>query len=333
MSLLIYLDQNILSDLRKRKIEEKDSDEFKLLRLVMRLEQIILVYSHVTLEEISQIGSIEYRQEHIEVLMELNAQYIEPLTGRLNDRCPSDIWREYIENNEMNVEMGINTLLTVHQLISRKISGLPVVESFHELNNKLKDALNNVIVNAEAKLSLIDNSLRMGEERRFFIDMKSQFNEMRENIKDLNSFLITGEQILGPQPFRDMPELNSLEIEKIDVNYVVNTIESIFKKENSSYITEQYVEMGFQSDVARAYSLMNWAGYYADDFTKIKKGRDRFNASSKDMMHVIAALRANFLISNDMKFRKKAMACYAYIGVGTVVCSPKEFLGKHCKFE
>ncbi|WP_205531082.1 hypothetical protein [Pectobacterium brasiliense] len=87
-----------------------------------------------------------------------------------------------------------------------------------------------------------------------------------------------------------------------------------------------------QTDVVRAYNLMNWAGYYADDFTKNKKGKDRFNASNKDMLHVAAALGTNFLISSDIKFRKKAMACFAYIDFKTIVCSPKEFIERYFKF-
>ncbi|WP_261420535.1 hypothetical protein [Serratia quinivorans] len=329
----MYLDQNTLSDLRQRKVEETDNDDFKLLKFVIMSEQVLLVYSHVTLEEILQIKNIEYRQEHVELLMELNAQYIEPLTGELNNKSPSDIWKEYLENNKINSDLGIDTLISVSQLTSRKFSGLPVGESFNEINDKLKESLNTVITNGEIQLASIDISLLGDEQRCHFIDMKRKIYELREGVNGLEALVISDEQQLGPQPFRDMPEIKSLGIQGVDINHVVNKIEEIFEQENSSFDFEHYFEKTAQSDVARAYSLMNWAGYYADDFTKSKKGKDRFNASNKDMMHVIAALGADFLISNDIKFCKKAMACFAYVGFGTVVCSPKDFIKKYCKFK
>lgn len=332
MNFLIYLDQNTLSDLRQRKVEEAENDKLKLLKFVIKSEQVTLVYSHVTLEEILQIPRVEYQQEHIDLLTELNAQYIEPLTRQLNNKCPEDIWNEFLENNQSNINLGINSLIAVSQLSLRKISGLPVEENFTEINDKLKDNLDTLLTNCEFMLASIDIPSLGEQERYSFFDMLNQINELQEKTKSLKAPDISNELQLGPQPFRDIPEIKALEIEGMNANHVVNAIEEVFKKENSNFILEPYFEKKPQADVIHAYSLMNWAGYYADDFTKIKKGKDRFNASNKDMQHVAAALGSNFLISNDVKFRKKAIACFAYVGFTTVVCSPKDFIEQYCKF-
>lgn len=332
MSFFIYLDQNTLSELRQRKVERSEIDGIKFLNLALQSEQVTLIYSYVTLEEISQITNIEYIHEHIDLLGELSAKYINPLTSTLDDRSPKAIWTEYIEIKKENQEMGIDSLMHISQLFSRKISGLPVNESFDEINIMLKDSLNQLLTNCETHLTFNNQIPLNKDEKKQLIDMQTQMNELREKLDVLKPLEINSRQELGPNPFRETPEIKALQIEKMHTRDVVNTIERIFKTENNDFILEQYFDHTIQSDIARAYSLMNWAGYFPDDFTRIKKSKDRFNASNKDMQHVIAALDADFLISSDHKFRKKALACYAYVNSKTVVCSPKEFINNHCKF-
>jgi hypothetical protein len=71
--------------------------------------------------------------------------------------------------------------------------------------------------------------------------------------------------------------------------------------------------------------MLNWVGYYPDDFTKIKKRSDRFIASQHDMMHAMFGRYADYLISGDNRFRKKASASFAYLKLQTTVVSPEEF--------
>lgn len=332
MSFFIYLDQNSLSDLRQRKIEETGDEQFKLLRLVLESEQVHLVYSHVTLEEIFQIPKREYKNEHIELLVQLNAIYIEPLTLKLNEKSPEDIWSEFLENKQSNIDMGIDSLISISQLFWRKMSGLPVEKSFTEIHDQLKNSLNDLLTNCEVQLSSIDQSSLSEAEKKSFIKIKHPISDLRKKASTLRPFEINNGQQLGPQPFREIPEIKSMDIKNMDATLVVREIEHIFKLENSSFNLEEYFERTPQTDVARAYSLMNWAGYYADDFTRVKKVKDRFNASNNDMQHAVAALGASFLVSNDVNFRKKAEACFAYVSCPTIVCSPKEFVEQHCVF-
>ena len=331
MSFLIYLDQNTLSNLRQRKIEELQSEHFRLLKNALKNELVTVVYSHVTLDEILQIKNEEYQQEHIDTLTELEAKYIEPLTRILNSQQPEYVWHAHLENEKSNIELGITELMEVSQLFSRKISGLLIDESFAEINEKVKAGLRVLLSNCEAQLASIDIE-SIGEPlNSHFIHMQNQLNELRDKTLSLHAPDIASDQQLGPQPFRDMPEVKALEVKTLNAENVVSAIEATFNVENSNFSLADYFEDTPQAAVARAYSLMNWAGYYADDFTKTKKGKDRFNASNNDMQHVVSALGVNFLISNDKNFVKKAKACFAYVDCLTVVCEPEEFIDKYCK--
>ncbi|WP_417585378.1 hypothetical protein [Nitrincola sp.] len=332
MSFLIYLDQNTLSNLRQRKIEESQSDLFRLMKYALKSEQVTVVYSHVTLDEILQISKEEYQQEHIDILTELEAKYIEPLARTLNSHSPEQIWRAHIENKQSNIELGITNLMEVSQLTSRKMSGLPIDESFAEINEKIKSGLDTLIAKCEAQLASIDIKNLDEPLKGYFVYMQSQMDELRAKKASLYAPDIANIQQIGPQPFRDMPEVKALEIKTIQAENVVNAIEETFNVENTSFNITDYFADTPENAVARAYSLMNWAGYYADDFTKTKKGKDRFNASNNDMQHAVSALGVNFLVSDDKNFVKKAKACYAYVECSTVVCEPKEFIDKYCKF-
>lgn len=156
MGALVYLDQNILSDLRKRKIFESQSKLNEVLKLTLQSEAIEVVYSHVTLKEINQIKSETYRNEHIEVLSELNARYIEPLSKTLIKHEPKSIWSTYLENQQDHRELGTLDFFEIAELTSRKISGLPISESFDEINNQLKRSLEMFLLNCGRDLNSFD---------------------------------------------------------------------------------------------------------------------------------------------------------------------------------
>ncbi|OED63425.1 hypothetical protein A143_11750 [Vibrio splendidus ZS-139] len=332
MSILIYLDQNTLSDLRQRKIDETDKREFTLLKIALKSPDVIVVYSHVTLSEIHQIPSEQYRDEHITLLDELSAQYIEPLSRNLNNQAASDIWVAYLDNIESNKKMGISDLMDVSQLSSRKMAGLPIEDSFDAINEKVKLVLDDLISNCEQQLASIDVNTLDEPSKENFLNMTLQLPKLKEKSAALEAPKVDSSHTLGPKSFRDIPELKALEITKLPVTEVVKAIESTFSNENSNFNWRDYFDDTPQNAVARAYSLMNWAGYHADDFDKVKKRSDRFNASNNDMQHAVCAIGVNFLLSRDNAFLKKAEACYAYINQGSIVCSPEYFLSNHCKF-
>ncbi|ENF7815084.1 hypothetical protein ABR157_005487 [Enterobacter soli] len=333
MAYFIYLDQNTLSNLRHRKINEMKLDEYVKLKAVLKTDEIISVYSHVTLQEISQIKTEVYKREHIELLTELNAAYIEPCSSRLTDIAPEKIWTSFLQTQRENSELGIDSILISTELFSRKISGIHVNESFDDINNQVNFNLNNLLEYTGRMLTSFDTSTLPDELQQAMTDLKLNFNNLIKAPLQIPSPTVACDQQLGPTPFRQLPQIKALDILNADVKDVVNLIESAFITENSNFNLNDYFDKTPQSATARAYTLMNWAGYYSDDFTTVTQKKDRFRSSNNDMQHVIAAIGANFLISDDARFCKKAQACYAYIGISTIVCSTKYFIEHFCRFD
>lgn len=334
MDMLIYLDQNILSDLRARKLEEVNNKYLILLKNVLLASNIQVVYSHITLAEINQISIDEYRVEHIDVLEELNAKYIEPNSKKLSDKKPSQVWVDYIENiNSEDDMLDTKCLGATTENLSRKLSGLSIEDSFEEIGLSLENSMKDISKICIEQLNNIN-------ENNFEEPFKSIIKQMKERIPILlnspqkfDSLSKFDNQPLGPKPFREYEPIKNLNISELASSEVVSAIENVFNQENTTSNWIDNFDDSVEKKISKAYSLMNWAGYYPDDFDKIKKKNDRFRASNNDMQHATVASKATFLISNDYAFCMKAIASYEYACAYTVVCSASDFLQKHCKFE
>lgn len=324
MDSYIYLDQNTLSDLRERKLRESEDEDLRKIREFCCRDGIRLVYSETHLQEIAQIPKEEYRQEHIELLSELMGAYITPITTELNGKDPSLVWLDFLNNENDNEISGINKVVTTFDRFNRKFSGLPIEESFEELNSQLKDALKEMLENAERELNNLDPSELLEGGAEAIKEAQAQMADQLEAVSKMSAIDLAGQQELGPKPLRDFEKLKALQLESLPEELVINTIDELFASENSDFNWSDYFDDTVHNQIARCYSLMNWAGYYADDFTNTKKKKDRFRASNNDLMHVRNAAGATLLISKDVAFIKKAKACYAHLGVKTIVVNANE---------
>lgn len=333
MNKLIYLDQNILSDLRVRKLKETADNYFVLFKNFLLKSNIQVVYSHITLAEINQIPNDKYRMEHLDVLKELNAKYIEPKNKKLSDKKPSQIWIDYVKylNSENNI-IGIKSFEATIENLSRKLSGLSVEGSPEEIGLSLENSIKDFSKICVEQINSIN-------ENSFEEPLKSAIKQMKEKIpilldssRKFNSLSSLDGQPFGPKSFREYEPIKSLNISKLPSSEVVLAIEKICNKNNEFNWRDSF-EDSIENRISMAYSLMNWAGYYADDFDKIKKNTDRFRASNNDMQHATFAAKATFLISNDYLFCMKAIACYEYSRVDTIVCSVQTFLEKYYELE
>jgi hypothetical protein len=239
-----------------------------------------------------------------------------------------------------------NIALTLESL-SRKASGLPIKNSFGQIGENLEDSIKNLsqtIIDSIDSLDLNFNENNLKEEFKGNAKLiQSIIKQMKKNLPILlNSNLQNSNKLiefdhltlpLGPRPFREHPPIKNLNISKLPSSEVVFAIENVFNQETSptNWINNFYNSI--ENKISRAYTLMNWAGYYPDDFDKIKKNNDRFRASNNDMQHATFASNTTFLISNDNAFCKKAIASYEYAGVDTIVCSSETFLEKYLKFK
>lgn len=324
MDSYIYLDQNTLSDLRERKLKASEDEGLRKIREFCCKDGIRLVYSETHLQEIAQIPKEEYRQEHIELLSELRAAYITPITTELNGKDPNLVWLDFLNNENDNEISGINKVVTTFDRFNRKFSGLPIEESFEELNSQLKAALEEMLENAEQELNNLDPSELLESEAEAIKEAQAKMADQLEAVSKMSAIDLGSQQELGPKPLRDLEKLKALQLESLPEGLVINAIDELFISENSAFNWTDYFDDTVHNQIARCYSLMNWAGYYADDFTSTRKKKDRFRASNNDLMHVRNAAGATLLISKDVAFIRKAKACYAHLGVNTVVGNASE---------
>ena len=330
MDTFIYLDQNALSDLRIRKRENQTDKSAE--RLYAALSEqgngSSVVYSSTHLDEIRQIEIQEYIDEHIDLLGGLNAIYIEPLTAELNAKKPILVWEAYLENEKDNIKNGANESANIIDQLSRKFSGLDVESSFDELHTMLVDNVRDSITQIEKMLSEATEQEISSHQGRQMKLMLTQLKEQAKGLEASSPFEIEEGQELGPKPVQSHMEVEKLGLENLSPKNVIPAIDRLFATENPEYRWEDYFDNTVHNQIARCYTLMNWVGYYADDFTKVRKRGDRFRTSTNDLMHVRSAAGAAFLVSNDKAFIKKATACYAHLGVPTIVLTVDEIVKK-----
>lgn len=309
------------------------------------MSNIETIYSNITLKEINQIQKDSYRREHINLLDELNAKYIDIRNNRLLHTKPSQIWENYLEELNSNDDtLGEKEALRTFDLLNRKISGLPINNSFHEIGMNLDKFLNAL---PDKIYDLLDNfEVNQEELKEPYKKYTKGIGNIKEILKNnlpkvLNKIEPKGSEFikfndlpLGTKPFREYLSIKNLKINDLDSSKVVLAIEDILNRENESSKTWiESLNNTLEGKISIAYTLMNWAGYYPDDFDKNKKNRDRFLASTNDMLHATIAARSCYLISNDNAFSKKAIAAYKYAGSKTIICSSKDFIEEQCKLK
>lgn len=327
MTSYIYFDQNTLSDLRKRKRESLKSAHLDKLyaELVERSKHDIrVVYSATHLDEIRQIEYQEYIEEHVQLLCELEALYIEPLTTELNAKSPKLVWESYLKNEEENALNGANEGAEILDQLSRKFSGLGVGADFAQIHQALVDSVTTSVSDIEKMLSELSPEELNSHQGQQMNLMYQQLLKQAEGLANSSPINIREGEELGPKPLRSHDAVVGLNLDELEEHEVIPAIDKLFASENNDYRWEDYFDNTVHNQISRCYTLMNWVGYHPDDFTKVKKRGDRFRASSNDLMHARTSAGATYLVSNDNAFIKKARACYAHLNVPTVVLSLEE---------
>ena len=325
MSKLIYLDQNILSDLRPSRQSVSNNTTVSFIINLIKQREFILVYSFVHLTEINQINIDKYKEEHIALLDELGAIYIEPVTKKLNSNSARSIWNSFIENDHTNNKYNIDDVLLAGQIVSKKMAGLPIGASFEDLHEESQAALSQMFSKMESVLESIDAN--EDREKQAVLWLKQKVSDLRKQAAELRHLEIPIEQ-LGPEKFRDWLKSRRLNVDTLASNQVLPEIEALYMADTGKNFdwASRLIEDTIENRIILCYHMLNWAGYYADDFTKIKKRSDRFVASQHDMMHATFGCYANYLISGDTRFKKKASASFAYLKLPTTIMSPEEFV-------
>lgn len=307
--------------MRERVLAKSHDEELRALKTLATGKSVEVLYTATHLREIQQIPHESYRQEHLDLLCGLGAAYLTPVTNMLVRGHPQNVWTNFLENDSQNAKSGTESIAEIQDLINRKLSGLPVEQTFSELNATLHTDLQTILEDA---LGHFESTLTsdIGEDQ--LDSMKVQIESQLSQLKNMQGLDIPDDQELGPRPFRELDQIK--EVEELPAEKVIPSIEEFFRKENPDFHWSNYFNDTPENHIAVCYSLLNWAGYWADDFTSMKKGKDRFNASKNDLMHVQSGARCYLLVSNDVAFLKKADAIYKHLNIGTLPVKPGEAL-------
>lgn len=328
MNTIVYLDQNILSKLRDRKLTDPKNKQLMMLKSILMRDDVDVVYSHVTLDEIRQIEKDAYFLEHFAVLEQLGAKYIEPLSKKILNEKPREVGLNYIKNLRASYNTPYPYFVKTTEELSRKLSGLPIDKSLEDIGNNMINGVDNIINPAIEQIHSLNENDYEEPMKSLVVILKNIPQLLKKSLPSSNPFTNTANIPLGTKSFREQEPIKKfMNSNPSDANLVAE-----MKKALNIFNIKASLDDSIENKIMYAYVLMNWLGYYADDFDKIKKGKDRFNASQKDMMHVSYAHIASYLISDDEKFREKAIVCYELANVKTVVCTPNRFLEEYfCK--
>jgi hypothetical protein len=326
----IYLDQNIISDLRERSILKMDSNKAHLMeRLRERLEspEIKVVYSHVTLLEIFQISKVCYQTEHIEVLNSLKASYIEPSMPDYSFLNAFEVWSGYLNIMQENVVGGLDDLESINRTLVQKVNGLNVDETFEEIYVKLNTELSKIVIKEQDFLKKFKFDELSSNEKCKYYSRKNDLTKLKSSIDKLKVIEIPLHIEPDPRFFREIPMIKKLQVERLHYSEAVKEIELVFCNTQGGSCFLSAFSKTEKGAVSKAYSLLNWAGYYADDFQKTNKVHgDRLNASINDLCHVVASINSDIILTEDKGLLRKAPACYAHIKKNVSALSIKDFL-------
>ncbi|MDK8462742.1 hypothetical protein [Marinobacter sp. SS13-12] len=313
----------MLSDMRERVLSESHDEDLRALKTLCTPRDVKVLYTATHLREVQQIPHEKFRLEHLRLLHGLGAAYLTPVTNMLVWNHPEKVWDDFIENESQNIAAGINSSMEAQDLINRKLCGLPVDQTFHDLNSRLRASLRSILEDSLAQMESVSTT----EIHKDQIEsLKIQISDQLSNLKNLPGLDVPDDQELGPRPFRQLEKIKG--IEECPAAHVIGLIEELFRESNPDFHWRNYIDDTPENKIAVCYSLLNWAGYCADDFTSTKKGKDRFNASNNDLAHVQSGARCSLLISQDVAFLKKAEAIYKHLNIGTLPLAPGEAI-KH----
>ena len=319
----IYLDQNVLSDLRYRKLKANPISPFAYIYIRIKEQKCHLLYSDVHLKEIKQITKKEYIDEHIHLLHDTMAIHIDHELQKLDFVDPHTIWDNYNQKCNNSIEQSVNSVFTK---LDKKLSGVKVDETFKDLFTE--NAENAQAFNSEAKRILSslkeedfkDTGIDFNEfQKNQYVLIKKQLKEQQKKITNsIEEINFDGFKSNNPDEAKQWFRKQNINFDEIPSNQILPKIMKLMKGYTLSLDSTR-------EKVRAYYKLLNLFGYHMDDYRSLRKGKDRFNASQNDMEHVANGYHAGFFISNDGNLNKKAKAVYSYMNIPTRVLTPEEF--------
>lgn len=311
----VYLDQNVLTELRASKIRERDSNFANLFEVLKRPE-FQVIYSEYTLIEISKVKSEEFVIEHLNVLNMLDAIY---WNNQFPHRSPDSkrVYKDYFESKNSSLSQRLDYK---HKKLIQSLNGIDTGVTAQERFDSLVDEL--VIT----PFSLLSTKLPILKKPIDKIGKKvSQYASKKLN--PLNE--IEGYSVLNLIPdLREIINDSSYEsIESYSPQEVFKEVERrLFNHDPNLPVLLSHNVAGIENKIEFLFLLLNWVAYFPDRFQNITSKKGLHDASMLDAKHASLAWHFDFIISTDEKFRKKALACYYFRGFKAQVVSVEEFL-------
>ncbi|RUO37765.1 hypothetical protein CWE13_07415 [Aliidiomarina shirensis] len=335
---LIYLDQNVIDDLRKGKLSFEPSVFSKNYRAV---------YSDETLREISRAeeggGNATGYLDVLEMLeayhlkLQLNAQFAPTGSAIIQYHTPSEAYNSFTQQRDLDY------LIEANLLISQKImGGLPGL-SVDDIAERMLEAFERNARSLEESITNIEPLFP--EVREEFPFLFESFGAMKavspEEYKDILKQLVDSlkanlklndKSQSALSRYRDELRLSPKYLNNLEPSQVVEQIWQLVSRDER--VTESGITMyqffgvdatnpiyterkNFISEqVSSVYFHLNLAGYYPD---KGLEQRRKFATSFSDMQHASLATHCNYLLSSDERLIKKAAAAYEFTGARTQV--------------
>lgn len=332
---LVYLDQNVIDAIRKK----------KLLGLIPTFHSDYrAVYSDETFREIKRAadGGGD-AQSFLQVLYDLDAYYIKRTTDSnfvpqneivIHSHSPFELYDEYIGN------LNLEYLLDAQTLLNQKMMGglpnmslseieLQIVNAYERLLDDIGKSLDN-LGEEDASQELIDslkNELKSTRE----VQLSAYKNVVRQSIRAFQAQIDSSELSMLLQ-FRESLNVNPLHLNNIEPPNVVEQIwQQVSKNEvvaSSDTSIEQFFGVTKKSysfpdqdnapsdHVIGVYQILNMVGYHPD---KKPHNPNSFVSTSSDMVHASMGYYCSAIISCDDRFVKKTSAAYDFLNIPTRV--------------
>ena len=210
------------------------------------------------------------------------------------------------------------------------MSGLNVDKSFDDISEKMKIFVNDILNDALSQIDNLNDEDYEEPMRSIIINMKKDIPVLLEkSLPIFNPFNQVPNSPFNIKQYREDERTKKVMDSNPSRSELIMELKRRWKDESHLFERTAHFNNLIESKIFYAYTQLNWLGYYADDFTKVKKNKDRFNASQNDMKHASFAYISTFLISNDTKFCEKTILSYEFANVKTIVCSPETFLTEY----
>lgn len=299
-------------------------------------QYVEVIYSKITIDEIGQIldkaqdKGPQYFYEHYSLLEQLEAKFIDPSSKKLINEKAHKVALNYLKGVRSSYNTPYPHFLNTLDEFSRKISGLPIEKSLSDISKNMINATNDIANDSISQINYLNKDDYEEPMKSIIATMKKNIPKLiKESLPTTNPFDDVENITFGTKAFREHELTKKVMDSNPSPNELVIELKKRWKKEESISNLNAFIKYPVESKIFYAYTQLNWLGYFADDFTKVKKNTDRFNASQNDMKHASYASIATFLISNDQKFREKTIICYMFADVKTIVCSVETYLEKY----